>query len=160
MDALALIRHLVPMFAKIMAKDSAACWWVYDPRLPESLMIGQELGFTYKGRLLEWTKTTKDGRPHIGLGKTTWKVCESAWLLTRGRGLPIRDHVVCQLISTEEDLPNVIEAPRRQHSQKPDEAYQALERLYGDVRRLDMYARTRRLGWTAWGNDVEDEAPI
>jgi hypothetical protein len=63
MDAPALIRHLVPMFAKIMAKDSAACWWVYDPRLPESLMIGPELGFTYKGRLLEWTKTFNPDSP-------------------------------------------------------------------------------------------------
>jgi N6-adenosine-specific RNA methylase IME4 len=48
----------------------------------------------------------------------------------------------------------VIEARRRAHSEKPDEAYAALERLFGNVRRLDMYSRQRRPGWTSWGNDL------
>jgi hypothetical protein len=74
----------------------------------------------------------------MGKGKTTRKVGETAWLMTRGKGLPILDHGVSHGILTEEDLPLVLEAPRRGHSQKPDEAYHALERLYGDVRRLDM----------------------
>jgi hypothetical protein len=72
-------------------------------------------------------------------GKTTRKVGETAWLMTRGKGLPILDHGVSHgIILTEEDLPLVLEAPRRGHSQKPDEAYHAIERLYGDVRRLDI----------------------
>jgi N6-adenosine-specific RNA methylase IME4 len=42
---------------------------------------------------------------------------------------------------------------------KPDEAYQALGRLYGDVRRLELFARRKRPGWTVWGNEVVDLVP-
>ena len=56
----------------------------------------------------------------------------------------------------EDDLPIVIEAPRRGNSVKPDEAFTALEQLYGDVRRLELYARKPRPGWTVWGNEVAD----
>jgi N6-adenosine-specific RNA methylase IME4 len=84
------------------------------------------------------------------------------WLATRGAGLRILDHGVRQNIDTEEEeelLPLTIEAPRRGNSVKPDEAYQALERLYGDVRRLELFARRKRPGWTVWGNEVVDLVP-
>jgi N6-adenosine-specific RNA methylase IME4 len=29
-----------------------------------------------------------------------------------------------------------------------------LERLYGEVRRLDLFARRPRPGWTVWGAEV------
>ena len=74
-------------------------------------------------------------------------------LFTRGKGLPIRSHAVPQAIITE-DLPQVIEARRRAHSEKPDEAYATPERLFGNVRWLDMYSRQRRPGWTSWSNDL------
>ena len=92
-------------------------------------------------------------------GLTTRKVAENAWLATRGRGLPFRDHV-SQLIETEDDLPLVIEAPKRGHSRKPDEAYEKLEILYGDVRRLDLFARHERPGWTGWGNEMRQAPPL
>jgi N6-adenosine-specific RNA methylase IME4 len=113
------------------------------------------VGFAYKSELLTWFKTGG-----IGMGKTTRKVVENMWLATRGDGLRIVDHGVRQNIDTEE-LPLTIEAPRRGNSVKPAEAYHALERLYGEVRRLDLFARARHPGWTPWGNDVapSEEAP-
>jgi N6-adenosine-specific RNA methylase IME4 len=157
MDTPALIRQLTPMFTRIMAKDSAACFWVYGPRLPDTLWIAMESGFTYKSELFIWIKTTKAGTPRLGTGKTTRKVGETAWLMTRGKGLPIRDHGVSQAILTEEGvMPLTIESPRRGHSQKPDGSYHALERLYGEVRRLDMYGRCSRPGWAVWGNDIAE----
>ena len=157
MDVPALIRQLTPMFSRIMAPNSAACFWVYGPRLPDTLRVATETGFDFKSELLMWVKVTKDGRPRMGTGKTTRKIGESAWLFTRGKGLPIKDHAVSQGIFTVEDLPLVLKSPRREHSQKPAEAYHALERLFGDVRRLDMYARIRRPGWEAWGNDLDED---
>jgi len=64
---------------------------------------------------------------------------------------------VPQAIITE-DLPQVVEARRRVHSEKLDEAYEALEQLFGNVRRLDMYSRQRRPEWTSWGNDLPQAA--
>jgi N6-adenosine-specific RNA methylase IME4 len=48
----------------------------------------------------------------------------------------------------------LIVAPKREHSRKPDEQYPALERLFGDVTRIELFARTTRAGWTAWGNQT------
>jgi N6-adenosine-specific RNA methylase IME4 len=84
------------------------------------------------------------------------------WLATRGAGLPIVDHGVRQNVDSE-DEPLIIEARRRGNSVKPDEAYAALERLYGEVRRLDLFARRPRPGWTVWGAEVVntlDPAPV
>ena len=43
----------------------------------------------------------------------------------------------------------------REHSHKPDEQYARIERLYGGPY-LELFARHRRDGWDAWGQ----EAPV
>jgi N6-adenosine-specific RNA methylase IME4 len=138
LDVAALIA-LRPMVEAITTKHSAFCFWVYGPRLPDTMRVIEGWNLVFKSELLAWRKAG-----HFGTGKTTRKSIENAWLATRGKGLPIRDHGVGQYF----------EAPRGIHSEKPDEAYARLERLYGDVRRLDMFARCPRPGWTPWGNEV------
>lgn len=49
---------------------------------------------------------------------------------------------------------NVIEAPRREHSRKPDEAYAACEGLFPALRRADLFSRQSRPGWDSWGNEA------
>jgi N6-adenosine-specific RNA methylase IME4 len=140
MEVRPLIRLLRPLFDLVAAKNCVVCWWCYGPRLPDSLEVLQGCGFTYTTELLTWRKT--DPR-RFGTGKSTRKQVENAWGGKRGRGVKRCDHAVDQLI----------EAPRGEHSAKPDAAYAALERLYGDVRRMDLFARVRRPGWFAWGKD-------
>jgi N6-adenosine-specific RNA methylase IME4 len=48
----------------------------------------------------------------------------------------------------------VIIAPPGRHSEKPQQIHEGLERLYADVRRLELFARRERPGWTPWGNEV------
>ena len=74
------------------------------------------------------------------------------WLAKRGKGLVRADKGVAQGFVAPD--PMVIAARRRQHSRKPDEAYAALERLYGDVRRLELFGRWARKDWTLWGNQL------
>jgi N6-adenosine-specific RNA methylase IME4 len=144
-DPPALIQLLKPLFEAVMARDSVVCWWVYGPRLPESLLVLQACGWIFTTELLIWQKVSRHtDEPVMGNGKTTRKVCETAWGAKRGRGIPIRDHGVSQKIS----------ASRGQHSAKPDGAYRGLERLYGDARRLDLFGRGPRPGWVVWGNEV------
>lgn len=42
----------------------------------------------------------------------------------------------------------------KRHSQKPEIAYQIIERLYPNAVRLEMYARNERDGWDSWGNEL------
>lgn len=51
--------------------------------------------------------------------------------------------------------PSVINAVRREHSRKPDEAYELIERMYPELPRIELFARGRREGWAAWGNQAE-----
>ncbi len=46
--------------------------------------------------------------------------------------------------------------PRGRHSEKPAEFFALVERMSPGPY-LEMYARTRRPGWNAWGNEVPDE---
>jgi N6-adenosine-specific RNA methylase IME4 len=139
LDIPALIQLLKPLFEAVAAKNSVCAWWAYGPRIPESLRVLEATGWTYTTELLVWEK------PGIGNGKTTRKCCETAWGAKRGHGIPVRDHGVSQKIN----------APRGIHSEKPDAAYHALERLYGpDVRRLDLFGRRPRPGWTPWGAEA------
>jgi N6-adenosine-specific RNA methylase IME4 len=48
--------------------------------------------------------------------------------------------------------PSVITSPRREHSRKPDEAYDLIERMYPELPKLELFARQARPGWDAWGN--------
>jgi len=50
---------------------------------------------------------------------------------------------------------NFIIAPIREHSRKPDEQYEKIERLYPGARKIELFARHRRMGWDVFGNQVE-----
>jgi N6-adenosine-specific RNA methylase IME4 len=53
----------------------------------------------------------------------------------------------------------VITAPRREHSRKPDEAYEIIERMYPELPKIDLFARGGRPNWAAWGNEAEVVTP-
>lgn len=46
---------------------------------------------------------------------------------------------------------------RGKHSQKPEEARRRIESLFGDQRRLEMFAREKHDGWDIWGNELEND---
>jgi N6-adenosine-specific RNA methylase IME4 len=50
---------------------------------------------------------------------------------------------------------SVIHAPRREHSRKPDEAYERIAGVFGDVPRIELFARHSAPGWTVAGSGVD-----
>ena len=46
-----------------------------------------------------------------------------------------------------------LEAKRREHSRKPEEFYQLVEATCPG-RKLELFARQKRVGWEAYGNDI------
>lgn len=117
--------------------------WAVDCMIPEALDVGRQWGFTFKTVAFTWvkTKTTSEGF-HIGLGYWTRGNPEQCLLFTRGA--PKRQSAsVRQLIA----------APRREHSRKPDETYERVEQLVKGPY-LELFARNERPGWDAWGNET------
>lgn len=103
-----------------------------------------------------WGFDTRSGhvwvKDLLGLGYWVRNRHEQLIIATRGNPVP-----------PPEDLrpDSVIQAPRREHSVKPVEAYEMLERCYEGVPKVELFARGEpRAGWTAWGNQLEEaEAP-
>jgi N6-adenosine-specific RNA methylase IME4 len=56
---------------------------------------------------------------------------------------------------TDRSVPRLIVAPRGRHSEKPVEAHRRIERLFVNVSRVELFARCRRGGWDAFGNQVK-----
>ncbi len=51
----------------------------------------------------------------------------------------------------------LIRAPRGRHSEKPALFYAMIEDM-GEAPRLEMFARSRRAGWTSWGDGLKPTA--
>lgn len=139
----------------VKAVASKDCWlflWVTWPFLEEGLRVMNRWGFRFSSAAFVWPKL-KPSSSHAlfldasdfipGTGYTTRKATEVC-LLGR-RGSPKRlDAGICDLVI----------APRRQHSRKPDSIYPMIER-FCDGPRLEMFARTTRDGWSVWGNETD-----
>lgn len=80
----------------------------------------------------------------VGMGYTTRKNAE--FLVIGRRGSPAR--------SKHRDVREVILAPVREHSRKPDVAYERIER-YAPGPYLELFARNQRPGWSSWGNQQD-----
>jgi N6-adenosine-specific RNA methylase IME4 len=122
-----------------LATDAAVLFlWTTGPHLQEALQVIAAWGFSYKSNVV-WVKDK------IGLGYLVRNQHELLLIATRG-------DIPTPLPSNRPS--SVIAAPRREHSRKPDEAYEAIERMYPELSKIELFARTRRDGWEAWGNRV------
>ncbi len=142
--------------ASIAAKNALLAMWVVGSHLAEAIQLGAAWGFHFITDLFYWAKqrlrepdqlnlfTGDIPEPPMSMGRHTRKQVEPCLLFGRGKGLPVKAHDVRQLIV----------APKTGHSRKPPEQYDRLERLYGDVTRIELFARNTRPGWASWGNEV------
>jgi N6-adenosine-specific RNA methylase IME4 len=137
---------------ELMTPDAVLFFWVIQPLLPEAIQILAHWGFSYRTVAFywvkmpaNWTETSGRVRPRLGLGYHTRSGAEQCWLAVRGRGYKRQSQGIEQ----------VLHAPLREHSRKPDEIAHRLEQLVGDVPRIELFARTCRPGWTVWGDDID-----
>ncbi|MBE0530254.1 MAG: DNA methyltransferase [Rhodospirillales bacterium] len=136
-----------------VADDAFLIMWVYDPMLPAALDVARAWGFSFVTVEFRWLKTTDNqlrlfepgAKPGFSTGyHTRCGACEEAWLFKRGRGLKVLRH----------DIRREFYAPIREHSRKPDEVAGWIVDLYGDHWRVEMFARTKRSGWEAMGDEI------
>ena len=122
----------------LASPDAALFMWTTVPHLRESFQVLDAWGFEYKTNIV-WVKDK------IGLGYFVRNQHELLLVATRG-DMPSP--------SPANRPPSVISAPRREHSRKPDEAYEIIERMYPTLPKIELFARQTRSGWAAWGNEV------
>ncbi len=124
--------------------------WVPNALLPDGLKVMEHWGFKYKSNII-WYKIRKDGGPdRRGVGFYFRNVTEVLLFGVRGKN--------ARTLQPGRSQENIISTRKREHSRKPDEQYDLIERCsFGD--RLELFARGPRKGWTVWGNQAEDYAP-
>ena len=44
---------------------------------------------------------------------------------------------------------------RKTHSEKPQESYEKIMKIFGDLPRIDLFARKRRFGWDSFGDQLD-----
>jgi N6-adenosine-specific RNA methylase IME4 len=129
---------------QLAANDCAVFVWVTWPNLPIWIPVIEAWGPKYSGLGFEWIKLNADGQGglHKGLGYNTRQNPEPCIIAKFGSPLRL-----------DEDVHSVIMAPVGAHSEKPDEAYDRMVRLFGGPY-LELFARRPRAGWTTWGDEI------
>lgn len=146
--------HIAPHIA-----DDCACFmWATFPMLQEALDLMKAWGFEYKTVAFVWVKTNpKAGTPFWGMGNYTRTNAELVLLGVKGK--PERlGKGVHQVV--EECPGDVLYAPRGEHSVKPLAIRDRIVELFGDVPRLEMFARDAAEGWAVFGDQAPDSIRI
>jgi N6-adenosine-specific RNA methylase IME4/ParB-like chromosome segregation protein Spo0J len=121
-----------------VADDAVLFLWTTSPKLVEGLDVLDAWGFQYVTSMV-WVKD------RIGMGYYARQQHELLLIGKRG-SLPVPD---------PEDRPaSVIQAPRGEHSAKPDAVYELIERMYPLRERCELFQRRPRDGWAGWGNQA------
>lgn len=126
----------------IAALDATLWMWATAPKLYVAMATMHAWGFTYRTGAV-WHKI--GGTP--GMGHYNRVDHEHILIGTWGKpGTPAPD--------VRES--SVLRAPADPvHSAKPAEIHGRLERYYPDASKVELFARRRRAGWDAWGDEVE-----
>lgn len=129
----------------ITSENCALFLWVTFPNLPAGLEVIEAWGFRYATCAFTWIKTTKTGKFFFGLGNYTRANAEICLLGTKGSmQKEVKSHAVPQLVVS----------PIESHSKKPDIIRDKIRELFGDISRIELFARQKVMGWDVWGNEV------
>ena len=110
--------------------------WVTNSFLKDGLKVMEEWGFRYI-TTITWAKD------RFGIG-----------YYFRGQ------HEIClfgvkgNLKPKHRDIPSMVFAKRTKHSKKPHEVRKRIDLLFGDLPRIELFAREKTEGWDVWGNEV------
>lgn len=143
---------------QVAAKDAHLMLWITMPFLAAGVHVPlmKAWGFKPSSSAFVWLKLKRKAGIqyelitladlprylHIGMGHTTRKNAEICLLGRRGNAK-----------RTAKDVLEPIISPVREHSRKPDEAYERAQR-YAAGPYLELFSREERPGWTTWGNET------
>jgi N6-adenosine-specific RNA methylase IME4 len=133
------------------ADDNSALFLLaFGPSLPDAIRAIEAWSFIYRTIGFSWFKSNKSGEGlKIGLGYYTRSNAELCLMGKKGK-IPISPKGVSQVDCS---LP-------REHTRKPDEVYELIERINPGARYLELFASHRWPGWHAWRNEVDSDIDL
>lgn len=131
---------------ELREKNCVLALWATGPCLQDALHVMKAWGFNYKTVLFTWIKQNPKAQTIVcGAGSYTRSACEYVLLGMRGHIKRISTDVISQ----------VVFYPRLGHSIKPPVIRDHLISLFGDLPRVELFARNNSDGWDVFGNEVE-----
>ena len=125
-----------------LVEENSHCWlWVTNATLEAGFDVLRAWGVTPRS-IYTWVK------PRLGLGVYLRNCTEHLLLGTRGKA-PIQF----------KGQMNWGFMPLQDHSHKPEEVYDIIERC-SEGNYLELFARRPRHGWDIWGNEVASDVKI
>ena len=142
---------------RISRKNSALLLWATLPNLPAALQVMESWGFKYKTCWCTWVKTNKAGdKPFFGVGYYTRSNAELCLLGVKGKIASFKNLVEDEV---RDGNPNALSSiciePPRQHSRKPSIVRDNIVTFFGDVPRIELFAREQSPGWCVLGNQSD-----
>ena len=126
----------------LATKDALLFLWATSPKLQEAMDVIKAWGFTYKSSAV-WVKN------RVITGYYFRAQHELLLIATKGKGIPTP--------LPKDRPPSIIPGLVRKHSQKPDELYTIIEKMYPELDKIELFARNTRPNWTSWGNQANNE---
>lgn len=123
------------------AKNSLLFLWTTAPKLEEGIEVLNAWGYSYRSHAV-WEKT-----PGLGMGYY-FRINHEDLLIGKKGNINVP--------APENRYPSIFRHRIREHSQKPDLVYDMIEKMYPGASKIELFARRRREGWSAWGNQVND----
>jgi N6-adenosine-specific RNA methylase IME4 len=137
------LAELKKLRVREVAKENCLLFlWATSPHLQQAIELGNAWGFEYRTVAFIWDKMTHNP------GKYTLSNCELCLVFKSGK------------IPTPRGARNIqqlIRAPRREHSMKPDQVRDAIGKMFPTQHRIELFSRAVVPGWVAWGLDVFEE---
>lgn len=128
----------------IAGKNSVLFLWVTVPMMEEGFQVLKAWGYKYK-TMITWHKV-------MSLGMGYWFRGQTEHILLGVRG---------SVKAFRYQHPNFIQAKIENHSGKPEEFRQLIERATKGLNpRIELFARKKVNGWDAWGNEVESDVRL
>lgn len=125
-----------------LTNDNAILFlWTIDKYLIEAQRMAEGLGYKLHARMI-WNKLNG-----IPAAFTVRFGHEYMLYMYKGKMIPVAKEERGKIL-------DVFEERVKRHSQKPEVSFEIINRLYPDLKKLEMYARSEREGYDCWGNEV------
>lgn len=127
-----------------LSKDNHCLFlWTIDKYLFEAEETAKSLDYKLHARMI-WNKVTG-----IPAAFTIRYGHEYLLWFYKGKLMPVA-------LEERGKIHSVFTEQVKRHSQKPEIAFQIIERLYPQQHKIEVFSRAERTGWDVFGNEVEN----